>query len=80
MSDPLLDKVRELIAENVPLAPGDIRPDAELVKDLGLSSLEIVMLMARVESTFQLRFDADDLAGFVTVASLVEAVQKRCPS
>jgi acyl carrier protein len=77
VTDSVLDKVRELIAESTPLAPKDIKPEAELVKDLGLSSLEIVMLAARVESTFQVRFEADDTAGLTTVASVVESVRQR---
>lgn len=77
MSDSVLDKVRELIAESTPLSPKDIRPEAELVKDLGLSSLELVMLVARVESTFQVRFEADDTAGMTTVASVVDSVRQR---
>jgi acyl carrier protein len=77
VSDPVLEKVQELIAENIPLRPGEIRPDATLVKDLGLSSLEIVMVMARVESTFHLRFEAEDMAGFDTVASVVDAIRRR---
>ena len=71
-----LPRLAGLIAANTPLSSDDIKEDSELVKDLGLSSLERVMLSAQIESEFGIRFASTDVADIITVGDLVKTVDR----
>jgi len=72
----LLDRVREALADATPLPPSEIRAESELVGELGLSSLELVMLFGRLEAAFGVRFGEDDLTGIRTVEDVVMLIRR----
>jgi len=73
--DPLA-RVAQLITQTTPLAVEDIRPEARLVEDLGLVSLELALLASLVESEFSLRFEEGDLIAVQTVKDILDLVAR----
>ena len=57
--------------------PDEIDPDAHLLADLGLSSLDLLALLAYAEKTFALRFPDDTLSELTTINRVVAAVRAR---
>lgn len=59
---------------------GALDPNARLVEDLGLDSLQLLTLAAEVENRFRVALDATDEAAMsevATVADLVERIEQK---
>lgn len=54
-----------------------IRPDALLIADLGLSSLQIMAMLGEMEDTFDLRLPVRQFAKAKTVNDLCEVIIKK---
>ena len=71
----IADRLTAEIAKRAKLAPEQIRPDAHFVVDLGLSSLDMLGVLAFAEKTFAARFPDEILAELTTLDKAVEAVR-----
>ena len=60
----ILEKVRQLIAEQMNIDESKITPDSDIIKDLGADSLDIVEMLMNVESEWGLVIDAEDEQDF----------------
>ena len=63
------------IAKRAKLAPEQIKPDAHFVVDLGLSSLDMLGVLAFAEKTYGARFPDEILAELTTLSKAIEAVR-----
>ncbi|NLE13985.1 MAG: acyl carrier protein [Clostridiales bacterium] len=68
----MYDTVKQLLVDELNVEEEDIRPDAELVNDLGINSLELADLIMLCEEKFDIEIKDDDIRGFVTVEDVVE--------
>lgn len=55
----------------------ELRPDMRLVEDLALDSIRLMTLAMEIEDRFEICLDEDDEEGIVTVADLVDVVEKK---
>ena len=69
-------RIRTLVAQATPLASEDLAPNARLIDDLGLTSLDLALLAAHVESEFGLRFAEGDLIAIQTVEDVVAMIER----
>ncbi|MBQ2730217.1 MAG: acyl carrier protein [Clostridia bacterium] len=67
----MFDKVKELLVEELDIAEADVTLDAQLVKDLGINSLELADLVLLCEDNFGVTVSDDDIHKFVTVGDVV---------
>lgn len=58
------------------LDPSSLQPDTELVLELGLSSLELLSVLAFVEQKFGLAIKDEDLVSLTTLARIVDKVEE----
>ena len=72
----MFEKVKELLVEELDINADDITPEAELVNDLGINSLELADLVLQCEDKFDIEITDEVINGFVTVADLVTALSK----
>lgn len=56
---------------------GPVRPEMNLIEDLGLDSLRVMTLVGALEDRLHVRFDDEDESEVTTVAALVAAVRRR---
>lgn len=54
-----------------------IDESAELVKDLGLSSISILYLVISIEETFGVSFDGCGVADFETLKNVIDYIEAR---
>jgi len=73
----LLDFLRRVIGKEFEVPAGEIRPAALLVEDLGLDSVDAMVLALRVEEETGLELTDDELKSLDTVASVVALVHQR---
>ena len=71
------DGLREIMAARLGLPPEQLVPEARLVEDLGLDSLDAVELAISVERKFDIEVPEEELTKLKTVADMVALVESR---
>lgn len=71
----MLEKVKELLIEELQVNPNDITMDAELSKDLGINSIELADLIMLCEEKFGIEISEDDSNKFNTVGDVVNYLE-----
>ena len=67
-------KLKEIMVEELDLSADDITPEAHLVNDLGVNSLEFMNVIMMVEETFEVFLDEDRLRNLKTVNDVVNYI------
>jgi acyl carrier protein len=57
----ILEKLKPLLVEVLGVRPDQIHPHSELVTHLGAESIDLLDLTFRIEETFQVRIEANEL-------------------
>ena len=71
----MLEKVKELLVEELQINPDDITMDASLSKDLGINSIELADLIMLCEEKFDIEISEDDSNTFNTVGDVVNYLE-----
>ena len=71
------DDVKAILAKQLRRDPGTITMDAEIKKDLGADSLDILQLLMRVEDDFGIVIPDQELAGFKKVSDIMAFLEKQ---
>lgn len=72
----MFEKLKSLLVEDLSVNPDDVRPDAELIGDLGVNSLELADLVLQCEEKFDIEIGDDDIRSFVTVGDVVDYLER----
>ncbi len=67
----MFDRVKTVLVTNLQIDEKDIKPEAELVNDLGINSLELADLVLVCEEEFDIEIDDSSIRNFVTVGDVV---------
>ena len=74
----ILEKLKELISEQMGIEAGAITMESNFEEDLGVDSLDIVELSMALEEEFDIgEMGEEDLANIKTVGDLVSYLQKQ---
>lgn len=73
----MLEKVREILLNHTQASADEIELNTELVKDLGLNSLDVVSLIIDFEDKFGIEISDRTIRDFVTVGDIVRYLEKR---
>ena len=71
----MYEKLKQVLVEELSINPDDIKPDAELIGDLGFNSLELADLVVLCEEKFDIVFKDADLPGLLTVRDVVDYLE-----
>ena len=71
--------LKEIMAARLGLPAEQLVPEARLVEDLGLDSLDAVELAISVERKFDIEVPEEELTKLKTVADMVALVESRLP-
>ena len=69
------DKVKKLLAEQLTISAEKVTPEADIVKDLGADSLDVVEMLMGLEEEFGIVVDEDKAATIRTVADVVALIE-----
>lgn len=72
----ILEKVKEIVAEQLGVDEDDIVPEASFIDDLGADSLDIVELIMALEEEFDMEIPDEEAEKIVTVGDAVEYIKK----
>jgi acyl carrier protein len=75
--DDVNKKVEEILVEKLGIAPTEVTPDANLIKDLGIDSLDYAELVMEFEQTFDIRIPDSDAELLGTVNQAVHYISDK---
>ena len=73
----MFEKLKNLFVEELQIDADEITMDAELIKDLGINSIELADLVMLCEEKFDIEIDDEDIHKFVTVGDVVNYLENR---
>ncbi len=73
----ILDKIKDIMETELGKNRNDVTLESDIIKDLGLDSLDIVTLIMAVEDEYGFTADDDEIAALKTVGDVVNYIEKR---
>ena len=72
----MFENVKRMLVDELSVNVDDVTPEAELVGELGVNSLELADLVLLCEEKFNIEINEDDIRGFITVGDVVDYLEK----
>ncbi len=72
----MFEEIKNTLVKQLELDPESITPEAELVNDLGVNSIELADLILLCEDKYNIEIDDDDIKNFITVGDFVDYLTK----
>lgn len=76
----IADRVRDLTARVLGIAPGRVVETADFVTDLGASSLDLVELIMAIEDAFEIEISDSAAERITTVGELEAFIRSQAPA
>jgi len=70
-------KITKILVDKLGIAPTEVTPDANLIKDLGIDSLDYAELVMEFEQAFDIRIPDDDAEKLQTVKEAVSYIEQK---
>ena len=71
-----IDKVTELLAAQLNVAQGKIKPESRLIEDLGADSLDMIEMLMALEENFGISVPDEKAADLKTVADIAAFIDE----
>lgn len=75
MNNDIFEKLKAIAVNQIGIDEEKVTPESDIIKDLGLDSLDIVDMLMSVEETFGVTIDDSDVAEMKTVADVVKFIE-----
>ena len=75
--DAILEKVRSIVAEQLSVDSGEVKPESNFQNDLGADSLDTVELVMALEEAFDIEIPDEAAEGITTVCLLYTSPSPR---
>ncbi len=76
-SDELVQKVKDIIVDQLGVDPGEVTESAHFIEDLGADSLDTVELVMAFEDEFKIEIPDEDAEKITTVGSAIEYLKEK---
>lgn len=77
MSNNIFEKLKAMAVEQIGIDPALIKPESDIIKDLGCDSLDIVDMLMSVEEEFGVTVGDKDVAEMRTMADVVNFIDNK---
>ena len=71
----MFNQVKTILVEELRVNEDDIKPEAELIADLGINSLELADMILLCEERFGIEINDEDIHKFITVGDVVNYLE-----
>ena len=73
----IIEKVNEFLIEEFEIEEGALAPDAHLIDDLGIESLDFVDIVVTIEKEFGFKVKREEITEVRTLDDLYSYIEKR---
>ncbi len=74
--DEILEKIKEIVADQLGIDEDEVEPEASFIDDLGADSLDIVELIMAFEEEFDLEIPDEDAEKITTVQDAIDYINE----
>ena len=74
----MFEKVKNMLVNDLQVNADEIKPEAELIADLGINSLELADLILLCEERYGIEVKDADIHKFITVGDVVSYLEENC--
>ncbi len=71
----MLEEIKSIICDYIDIDPDEIKPESELRKDIGMSSLDLINLAVEIEDSFGVTVSNEDISAIATVKELIAYIE-----
>ncbi len=71
------EKIAELLANQLNIDKATIKPESEIIKDLGADSLDIVEMLMSLEEQFGIEVSEEEAVNLRTVGDIVAVIEAK---
>jgi acyl carrier protein len=71
----MLDKVIEVVVEQLDCDAAEVKEDSKFIEDLGADSLDVVELVMALEEEFDIEIPDEDAEGILTVKDALDYIE-----
>lgn len=71
----MLEKIKEVVAEQLDCDIAEIKEDSKFIEDLGADSLDVVELVMALEEEFDIEIPDEDAEKILTVGDAIKYIQ-----
>ena len=75
MNNDIFEKLKAIAVNDIGIDADKVKPERDIIKELGLDSLDIVDMLMKVEETFGVTIDDSDVVEMKTVADVVRFIE-----
>lgn len=72
-----VDKVKQLIAQQLNKSIDEVTEDKEVVQDLGADSLDVVEMLMSLEEEFKITVPEEDAVNIKTVGDIIKLIEDK---
>lgn len=72
----ILDKVKELVAEQLGIKKESIKPESNIIEDLGADSLDVIEMLMTLEDEYGITIPDDQISQVRTISEVVSLIEK----
>jgi len=73
----VFEKLRDIIVDQLSVAPEQVKLEAKFQEDLGADSLDVVELVMRIEEEFDIEIPDEDAEKIQTVGDAVRYIEEK---
>jgi acyl carrier protein len=72
----MYETVKKILIDDLQIEDSEIKPESELINDLGINSLELADLVMNCEDKLGIEIKDEEIRDFVTVSDVVSYLEK----
>lgn len=73
----MVEKIIDIISEEMDIAREEINAQSNLYEDLGLESMDLLSMVLIIEENFGVRFGKEDISDIKTVTDIETAIKQK---
>ncbi len=77
MNNDIFEKLKAIVVNQLGIDADVVKPDSDIIKDIGCDSLDIVDMLMSVEQEFGITIDDSDVSEMKTVADVVNFIDEK---
>lgn len=72
----VIDKVKELVAEQLGIDANTIKPESNIIEDLGADSLDVIEMLMTLEEEYGITIPDEKINQIKTIGQIVELIEE----